>query len=498
MRSILLPILFLAALACGSGGGTQVAGGGIGGTGISSGSVTGFGSIFVTGTEWDVDDATIEVDGEPATEAELALGMFGRVEGPISPDRATGVASRVRFDAAVRGVVSGPPLLDGPERLRFTVLGQIVEADEGQTVFAGTTFATLAEDDVLEVSGPVASNGTIRATRIVGLGRFDPGVTEVELKGEVSDLDDDGFAIGTVGITLDDCDGLATDVDDDLVPLENGDLVEVEGLQASADPDAVDACAIRPFTPLAGEFGEDAENVKLQGVIEGFTSLLSAFTVNGVPVNALGAELEPDEESAFGNGVLVEVEGDIEGGVLVADELELQEGEARVAGEVTEAGLAGVGARQLVLLDDGVSRVEIVVPPSTRIEGDDDDGSLALSELAPGDFLEVRGVDLGEGRMRATEIEVEEDDDDGVEVRGRITDVDETVDGGRGIFVLGVFVEMMESTELPDGYSSLTEFLADLSIRGALVEATDDDVDLTTFGVASQVELEDDDSDDDD
>lgn len=490
MRRILLVPLFLLALACDGGGGTQVASGGIGGTGISSGSVTGFGSFFVTGTEWRVGaGGTVEIDGELMSEDDLELGMFLRVEGSRSPDGSAGLARRVRYDEAVRGVVSGEPLAVGPERLRFDVLGHVVEADPGQTVFAGdVTFATLAMNDVVEVSGPVAQNGRIRATRIVGLGDFAPGLTQVELKGEVESLDASGFSIGSVGIALDDCDGLDTQIDPALEPLEDGDLVEVEGFQTGADPDAVDACAIRSFTPLAQELGEDSEDVEVQGVIEDFAGL-GDFTVNGIPVDASAAELEPDDPDLFDDGVLVEVEGDVVGGVLEADQLELDEGEARVAAEVTAAGLANVDARRIVLLDDGTSRVEIVVPAGARIEGDDEDGSLDLSELAPGDFLEVRGIDLGDGRLRATEIEVEDDGQDGVQLVGRVDDVDTTADGGKGFTLLGVFVELVQgSTQLPGG-ATVDEFLSGLS-GGELLKAKDGGVDLATFGVAAQVELE--------
>ena len=60
MKELVRYLLFLVVaslvLACG-GGGTDVAGGGIGGTGISSGPISGFGSIFVAGTEWETGEA---------------------------------------------------------------------------------------------------------------------------------------------------------------------------------------------------------------------------------------------------------------------------------------------------------------------------------------------------------------------------------------------------------------------------------------------------------
>lgn len=68
------------------GGGGDIGGGaGIGGTGFSStGTIDGTGSIFVNGVRYDIDDAEIFVNGEPATEADLKLGMVVVVAGTDS------------------------------------------------------------------------------------------------------------------------------------------------------------------------------------------------------------------------------------------------------------------------------------------------------------------------------------------------------------------------------------------------------------------------------
>jgi hypothetical protein len=142
---------------CG-GGGSNVAAG-IGGTGqIASGSITKFGSIFVNGVEYDIDAASCSVDGSDVTgncQANLALGMVVTVVGTVADS--TGSASSVVFDANVSGPVSG--LTPSPDGLTKTlsILGVSVTVDTASSVFddstPGFSFATLANDNVVKVSG---------------------------------------------------------------------------------------------------------------------------------------------------------------------------------------------------------------------------------------------------------------------------------------------------------------------------------------------------------
>ena len=117
-------LIGLAGCGGGSGGGGLA---GIGGTGVvASGSITGFGSIFVNGVEYEIESGTCEVDDRIVSgncQANLRLGMVVTVEGTVSGS--TGTASRVVFDSAVEGPVSG--LTTGPDGLTksFNVLAHL-------------------------------------------------------------------------------------------------------------------------------------------------------------------------------------------------------------------------------------------------------------------------------------------------------------------------------------------------------------------------------------
>ena len=499
VRTLLLASL-LALLACGSGGGSsnQRAGGGVGGTGISSGSVTGFGSFFVTDTEWSLAPlGTVEIDGETGDaggafgEGDLRLGMYLEVEGDRSNDGSSGDALSVRYDEAIRGAVEQLPVDLGPDQRIFTILGQMVVMDLRRTVFEGTDFDTLAAGDVVEVSGPRTSDGSVLATRIELEGVLVLGVTQVELKGSVAAPTGNlsgSFEIGPVVVSFD-CTA-TTDCSD----LPGGEVseaqsVEVEGVQtgAGASPE-VGALRVRAFRSFADAL-EDGPNLEVEGPIDDFAGL-GSFRVNGVSVDASAAELDPNTPSLYLDGAYVEVEGDVEGGVLVARRVELEDGVARVSARIPSGGLARRGQGELLMLTDGAEGVVVEVVASTRIEdksGGDDD--LDFSELLVGDYLEIRGVVLGPGRMRATEIE--RDDVDRIELRGPAESVDTNPAGGVGYMALGVFVEMVQGiTNVDETGDDVAAFLAGLVI-GEVVQARDDeDGSEDRFDIADDVERE--------
>ena len=73
-QALLAAFISLSVMSCG--GGASIATAGISGTGIVFGVLTGFGSIFVNGVEYEIDNANFNVDGNTATsQADLKLGM---------------------------------------------------------------------------------------------------------------------------------------------------------------------------------------------------------------------------------------------------------------------------------------------------------------------------------------------------------------------------------------------------------------------------------------
>lgn len=174
--------LLLGLSAC-SGGGVDLAEGGIGGTGFSMGPISAFGSIYVNGVEYATDNAQVTLDGEPASVDQLRLGLMVTVQGTRDADGVTGTAETIQITAELRGPLETVASPQGPLR----VAGQSARVDE-RTVFAGVEdLSALTPGDWLRVSGLAQGDGEWLATRVEREAR-DPA-REIRLRGVIEALD---------------------------------------------------------------------------------------------------------------------------------------------------------------------------------------------------------------------------------------------------------------------------------------------------------------------
>jgi hypothetical protein len=327
----LLSVLLL--LSCGDGGIGTIAGGGIGGSGvISIGTIAAFGSITVNGAEFDTSNAVVIVEGEElgvgndAVLANLEIGMVVTVEGTGSEDDDNLVADRIIYNDNVEGPVQSISVVSDT-RKDIVVLGQTVVVNT-VTVFKGTTFNDIAENDVVEVSGFVDDTGNIWATF---LEETDGVVFEVTGFVENLDVDLKTFEINalTVDYSVADTSSLPGGE-----PAE-GLFVEVEG---TLDGAVMEADII--------ELGDELE-VEAVGEIEvtGFvTDVASAFEFtigNQVVRTNADTEFVDGEAGDIVLGQKLEAEGNLEGGILFAAEVEFWEpDQIEVEGLVTDDTLA--------------------------------------------------------------------------------------------------------------------------------------------------------------
>ncbi len=420
----LAAVLALAGCGGGSGGGQTA---GIGGTGkIASGTITGFGSIFVNGVEYETASADIRVDDSSASESDLRIGMVVTVSG--SDDGVTGIADSVVFDDDIEGpvvsITTGP---DGLDRT-FSVLGTSVIVDSATTAFddstPGFSFSTLDNNDVVEISGFFDGAGVLHATFIEKKGVF-PGITEVELKGNAANAGASGAGVGDTftinGITV----NILAGADLSEVPgslVTDGMFVEVKGNLSGAT--TLNATRIEEEDTTIGSEGDE---VSLEGLVSGFTGNLASFTVAGQPVNAASATLEP-ASLQLANGIEVEVEGSIVGGILVANSIEAREGEIKIDARVSLVSL--IDRTISVQLGDG--SITVVTDLKTEFEDETNVVSaLTLADIAATDFVEIRAFDNG-SELIATQ--VRRDSANHVILQGP---VDSTIPG-TSITVLGV------------------------------------------------------------
>lgn len=343
--------------------------GGNGGGGSSSGPVkttskgviTGFGSVFVNGVEYDSVGAAVTADDNSATESDLQIGMVVTVSGSVNPGGTTGTADSIAFADRLEGPVSAIYSAAGGT---LVVMGQVVKVD-GNTIFQNIGDATLlVVNDMVEVSGFPDANGVILATRIEKKSMlFTAGSTTVELKGLVSGLTGSLFLINALSV---DAGGVTIPAG-----LTNGSFVEVRGtLAAAAGPMTATFLELEPLFS-AGQ----GEHVEVEGIVTDYVSQ-SDFKVNGVPVDgsALGI--------AIANGMMIEVEGTMSNGVLVAGKGELEmENNILLEGDAT-----AVTANSLAVLGKTVA-----VTATTQYK----DSSVAalrdfrLADIAAGDHVIV-------------------------------------------------------------------------------------------------------------
>jgi hypothetical protein len=480
----------------GGGGGGVIAGGGIGGTGISaSGAISGFGSIFVTENEFEIVPGTTTVSGDDnpnASQDDLSLGMVVTVRGTIDAN-GTITATSVDYDADVEGPIADVPQLnaDGTGKT-FTVLGTTVFVSANDTVFddgpgSAITFDTIAQGDFIEASGYFDDNGDLQASfieRQQGV-VFVNDVTEVEAKGIVSNLVGNSFDLGSLTVNFDG----ATDLTDLPGGVVTEDLyVEVKGTLPAANSTILTATKIE----LEG-LDADEGDTEIEGIVSDFNNLAS-FKVAGQPVDASGAGVQFEPATlTLANDLEVEVEGNLAGGILVADTVKLRGGSIEVEATVAAAGVNQV-ARTVTLgpLGRDALNLTVVINDATRLETDSGlpaaTPPFGLDDIADGDFLEVEAFDDGNGNLVATRIK--RDDVDDFILQGPTDAAPDTQNPN--VSILGIIFDTtgLGDTEFQDENDvqiGRGPFFARAEPGGELVKVKDNDL---ANGTPDQVEFE--------
>jgi len=471
--------LLLSACGGSSSDSTQTAG--VGGTGIVAGKTTGFGSIFVNGTRFDTDQSEFIVDGDPnATQDDLALGMYVQLRVKTLDGNIVGEAIEVMYDDEVQGPVVGISGTGSGETQRtFTVFGQNVTIDETSTVFDGTSFAALSDDDVVEVSGFRTSANDIIATYIEFQEGLNPGSTKVELRGTISGLAGvapiqnfqiDGVTVNTNGTTVLDLNGGI---------LQDNLFVEVEGTYVNAT--MVTAIEIEEEE---NDLGNDVDEVSLQGIISNWVDI-GNFEIDGQLIDARGASLSPASVAGLlDNGVEIEVEGDIVGGILIAEELELREGDSELRTTISAVDLAN---DRFQLEYPTLGTVWINTDGQTLFE--DEAGAMpvenmSLDQLAIGNFVKVKGIaNMGEVNAEI----VKREDPDSTKIEGAVEAFDSNPSPNTSITILGIAYPIDASADYEDGTLTRAQFFGTPLRVGDIVELEDDEPD----GDADEVEFED-------
>jgi len=433
-------------MGCGGGGGSASS---TDGSITSVGTITGFGSIYVNGIKFETDNASYRVDDEDQfDDSSLAIGMKVKVEGTVNPDGRTGTASSVYYDDDVEGPIGAGSLTvlgDGLTKT-FTILGLDIQAHATQTTYDdGASFDTLADGQTLEISGYFDGTQFV-ATRIEKQSDTD---NEFELKGTVSSYDG-----ANVSLTL-----------------QNGVNAGPYPLDASAELDIpADPIGLFVEIKLIDQSGtlfvtkierddddlldDDDSEVSIQGLVtdDGNDGLL----INGIPFQTNdGTEFEPASlQDTLAAGMEVKVEGYMQNGILIAEEVETEDGDIEIQARVI--GVTASDAKNgTVTLDMGNGQsLTVITENNTQFEDDSSndlngDESFNLDELyLDTDYVEIEAYRNDSNELVATSIEREDGSLDtllegpvnAIEAYNSITilDVTYTVSGSTSYEVLDV------------------------------------------------------------
>lgn len=447
---------------------------GIGRTGVSLGTISNFGSVVVNGVHYETSTAVFTIDDAPGSQSDLSVGQVVFISGTSDDDFATGSADSVSFDDNVEGPVQSIDL----------TLGQLVVL--GQTVIVGpdTSFddsispaslSGLTVGDIVEVSGFVAANGDIAATRI----ELKPAGSLFEVHGVVSGLDTNTLKFSLNALVVDYSAATLDDFPGGVI--SDGDFVEAKGDSLSPGGELL-ATKVEFETP--GIAGAPDAHVEVEGLITRFATAQD-FDVAGIPVST-------DSSTVFTGGVAgdlglnikVEVEGtlDANSNVILADKVDIRRAKIiRVTALIDTVDSAG---NSLVMLG-----ITFNVDGLTRFE--DKSGAnlepLVIGDLNTGDYLEVRGSEMpvGGGEILVGILEREDVDSETI-LQGFVASVSDPT-----LTILGVTIETNGATEFQDTDDSVisaTEFFNRVQ-SGSLIKAKGIESSATAI-VASEVSFE--------
>lgn len=379
---------------------TTLAEGGMSGTGISSGRITGFGSIYVNGVRYEVDQAQFYRDGALVSGQDaFSVGEFVTVTGGEAEDGGTSTASQVSFDSLLVGEVTTV----SSDNQTIKVMGQTVNTDELSVLHGVGQLTELLAGNVVEVSGIRAADGVITASSIrLVQKQYPQDGSLLKLAGSVSGLQTQqtSFRLGDLVV-----DYSPAQLEGFLpgITLANGQFVEVE-TRTALQGQTVMASKVR-LKPLRTDYPQNTR-LELEGIITAVESA-SRFSVNAQPVSwDANTRLVGLATSDLVLDVAVEVEGRVAGdGTLQASRIALRHARG-MPGMAWKGAITAIDATQKTFVLLGST---FVVDQSSMLLGDRDaanhQGTTAFALLNIGDAVEVEAILQADGTLRVLRLQ---------------------------------------------------------------------------------------------
>ena len=239
--------------------------------------IAGSGEITVNGDTVGLSGASIDIDGDAVTAAELKVGHVVTVRAPYDAGATIVAASAVSADILVAGRIEGLDIAAN----RITILGQLVEIDAGTVIeglVEGEPFGGLTVGSDVEVSGFTDSQGVIFARHIEAR----RSATPLVVTGAVSGLDTANKRMSINGKEVDYADATLTGFGS--VSLD-GATVQVNGDVLSGEGELHATEVVYQDKRVPGNVDDE---VRLEGWVTRFASPTD-FDVDGHPVTTTPA-----------------------------------------------------------------------------------------------------------------------------------------------------------------------------------------------------------------
>ena len=383
--------------------------GGMTGTGISAGRITGFGSIYVNGVRYNVDQAAFYRGGTVASgQSDFHVGEFVTVttSSASSSDSTTSVAAQVSFDSLITGEVTAISA-DGQS---LEVMGQTVTTDELTMLHGMAQLTDLVLGNVVEVSGVRNAEGVITASSIkLAQATYPNDGSLLKLEGSVQDLlaEQQSFRLGnlTVDYSTAQLEGFLSR------SLADGVYVEVETQQALQGLVLIASKVKLKSGKL--DFPQNAR-IELEGAvttIEANTDTSSRFTLNNqVIVTDANTQFVGMSAGDIVLDALLEAEGYINSlGELQASRVAARRPapndnhDQHLAGQITAMDYA---AKTLVVQGSTL----VVDNASMLLDGRDDQRQIVqvtrFEALSVGQYVEVKAILQNDGTLRVLRLDV--------------------------------------------------------------------------------------------
>ncbi|MFI0398578.1 MAG: DUF5666 domain-containing protein [Thiolinea sp.] len=371
--------------------------GGMTGTGITAGRITGFGSIYVNGIHYDVDNATFDRNGtQVSDQSSFAAGEFITVTGSVNTDGVSGVATQVKFDGLVKGTVEAIAT-DGKS---ISILGQTIQIDLLSVLHGFDQLADLQLGNLVEVSGDRLPSGVIKATSLALLADNYQSTDSLQVVGAISHLKPELKTFQMNGLTVNY--SAANLVAWNGKALANGQLVQVT---ASQLPESGVLNAQQLSLQVSEGKYPEKSRLELEGIVSAISSA-SAFSLAGQSVvTSSSTQFVGLTSSSLAVGLTLEVEGTVDAsGLLQAKRVMLRDVSANngqeLAGQITAIdktlntiSLAGY----TLYLDNGSMLLKNAQTAKRLAQRGSHHDVTKFDDLVVGDYIEATVIQFADG-----------------------------------------------------------------------------------------------------